>query len=262
MGNTMQQFESIITPQLETLARVLNPVLRGLHAMYRAHQFSKVLHDAGWLPHYTTPLLIVEECSGDACAVRDRLNQHYEQNWSSVRMTIESKIDEFDIDDEAKATFREALDAHGFGLYRSVCRLLFPEIERVYRTELFQRRTGPGKYNEMVSKLVEDRTLEEFLPGGWLDFDYFGHLTAAVRRSAAIRRCSGDTFDERIFGLFRTVDSEDLQRVEQDAVPNRHAAMHGYVSYSSRQNSLNAIFVADYVFRIIGSFKSTKSEVG
>ena len=247
ISNTVQQFVDVVTPYLE-------PVARGLLAMSEWHQITNVLNAAGWLPHYTTPISLVEDCSGDACAVRRKLNEYYEQNWSSVRRTIESQIADYNVDEEAKETFREALDAHGYGLHRSVCRVLFPEIDRVLRTELFGRTTGREGYKEIVEILVTDKTLEEFLPGGWFDFDYFGHLTAAIRER------SDDGLDERIFGLFRRVDEGDLQRIGQDPVPNRHAAMHGYVSYSSPQNSLNAIFVVDYMFRLIGSFRNAQTE--
>ena len=246
INNTVQRFVDIVTPHLEPLAR-------GLVAMSEWHQISKVLNASGWLPHHTTPLGLVADCSGDVCAARNKLNEYYEQNWSSVRRAIESQIAEYNIDEEAKATFREALDAHGYGLHRSVCRVLFPEIERMLRTELFGRRTGRENYQKIVETLVEDKTLDDFLPGGRFDFDYFGHLTAAVMEH------SDDAFNERIFGLFRRVDEDDLQRVGQDPVPNRHAAMHGYVSYSSSQNSLNAIFVADYMFRLIGSFRNAQT---
>ena len=54
------------------------------------------------------------------------------------------------------------------------------------------------------------------------------------------------------YGLFQKVPSEeDRDRLKQDPVPNRHAAIHGLVVYSSPQNSLNAIFIADYIFRIV-----------
>ena len=249
ISNTVQRFVDIVTPHLE-------PVARGLVAMYERDQICKVLNAAGWLPHCTTHLSLVADCSGDVCTVRNKLNEYYEQNWPSVRRAIESQIAEYNVDEEAKATFREALDAHGYGLHRSVCRVLFPEIDRVLRTELFGRRTGDVSYKKIVETLVNDKdqTLDDFLPGGWFDFDYFGHLTAAIRQR------SDDAFDERIFGLFRRVDEDDLQRLGQDPVPNRHAAMHGFVSYSSPQNSLNAIFVADYMFRLIGSFKNAQTD--
>ena len=242
IGNAFQQF---VTPLLE-------PVEHGWVVMSERHEIRKVLNAAGWLPHYTTPLSLVADCSGDVCAVRIKLNEYYEQNWPSVRRAIESKIVEYNVDEEAKATFREALDAHGYGLHRSVCRVLFPEIERVLRTELLKRMTGHVPYEKFVKKLVNGKTLDDVLPGGWFDFDYFGHLTTAIRER------SDDAFDEGIFGLFQKVGEDDLQRVRQDPVPNRHAAMHGFASYSSPQNSLNAIFVADYMFRLMGSFKNAQ----
>jgi len=41
----------------------------------------------------------------------------------------------------------------------------------------------------------------------------------------------------------------DRQRFEQDPIPNRHAAVHGLVSYSSMQNSLNTILWRSIFFR-------------
>ncbi len=47
-----------------------------------------------------------------------------------------------------------------------------------------------------------------------------------------------------------------MERFAQDPVPNRHAAVHGLVSYSSMQNSLNTIFMADYIFQVISFLKN------
>ena len=247
IGNIVQQC-------VDTVPLLVEPVAHGLIVMSERYQIRKVLNAAGWLPHHTTPLSLVADCSHDVCAVRIKLNEYYAQNWSSVRKAIESQIAAYNVDEEAKATFREALDAHGYGLHRSVCRVLFPEIERVLRTELLERMTGHVPYEDFVKKLVDGKTLDDVLPGGWFDFDYFGHLTAAIRQR------SDDAFDEGIFGLFQRVGEGDLQRVRQDPVPNRHAAMHGFASYSSPQNSLNAIFVADYMFRLTGSFKNAQTD--
>jgi hypothetical protein len=46
------------------------------------------------------------------------------------------------VDDVAQATFIEALEAHGLGLYRVAPRLLFPEIERLARNEFRAGRVG------------------------------------------------------------------------------------------------------------------------
>jgi hypothetical protein len=40
-----------------------------------------------------------------------------------------------------------------------------------------------------------------------------------------------------------------------DPVPNRHAAIHGLVSYTSLKSSLNAILVADYLLQALSTIK-------
>ena len=44
---------------------------------------------------------------------------------------------------------------------------------------------------------------------------------------------------------------------EQDPIPNRHAALHGLVIYSSMQNSLNSIFMTEFIFQVISALKRT-----
>jgi hypothetical protein len=39
---------------------------------------------------------------------------------------------------------------------------------------------------------------------------------------------------------------ERLAEVAADPVPNRHAALHGLVVYSTRQASMNALIMAEY----------------
>jgi len=182
------------------------------------------------------------------------LDEYYAENWGIVRSSIESRIGEFNFDEEAEATFREALDAHEFGLYRCVCRVLFPEIERVIRVATFGHRRGTQKYDAMLERLVNDKTLDDFLPGNWLDLASFGHLTKTIEKQ------SDSAVDDGVFGLFTYVSDSDLHRVKADPVPNRHAALHGYVEYATHQNSLNTIFIAEYVFRVIVSLSNDDSE--
>jgi len=46
-----------------------------------------------------------------------------------------------------------------------------------------------------------------------------------------------------------------LARMEADPVPNRHAALHGIIVYRSFKNSLNAIFMTDYIFQVVDAVK-------
>ena len=248
----LEQFDKAVTTFVESVTPHLEPVARTMHAMAEKQRISDLMVEAGWLYHQTTPLDLFADPEVGANEVCDKLNEYYEQNWISLRLAIESQFNDYDVDDEAKATVREAIKAHGYGLYRSVCRLLFPEIERVVQTEIFKRATGQVSYKN----LIEGRSLHELLPGGWYDFDYLSHLMMSLKGS------SESVLADSIFGLFRYVNESDLPRLERDPVPNRHAAMHGYVSYSSPQNSLNAIFVADYFFRLVSSLKNAATDRG
>ena len=83
--------------------------------------------------------------------------------------------------------------------------------------------------------------------GGFYELDIFGLLTKHIEHEDETES------SKFIYGLFQKVQSEeDRERLQQDPIPNRHAALHGLVVYSSQQNSLNAIFIADYIFRIFG----------
>jgi hypothetical protein len=61
---------------------------------------------------------------------------------------IQKRAVKFDIDDEAKASLVEALEAHQNGHYRAVCRPLLPEIERAARVEL--AHLTPAAFGKMT----------------------------------------------------------------------------------------------------------------
>ena len=252
LSRVVEEFDKAVTPYVEAVTAYVEPVARTILAMAERQRISDLMVEAGWLYHQTTPLGLFADPEVGAKEVCDKLNEYYEKNWISLRVAIESQFNAYDVDDEAKATVREAIDAHGYGLYRSVCRLLFPEIERVLRTEILGQSTGWMSYKNFI----ESRGLHELLPGGWYDLDYLSHLMMSLKGS------SESVLADRIFGLFRYVNESDLPRLERDPVPNRHAAMHGYVPYSSSQNSLNAIFVADYFFRLVSSLKNAATDRG
>ncbi|WP_419860065.1 hypothetical protein [Candidatus Palauibacter sp.] len=237
-------------PAWQRLAEAFTPF--ALHVVSEFDKWnvsSDLLRRAGWLPHYTTPFDLIRECNGSAEAVRDVVLDYYERDWQRVRERIEGHLSAYGVDEEAKATFHEALQAHETGLYRCVCRVLFPEVERVFRAQLFDNKVGPIGYGKFVRALVsDDRPLEEFVRNGLHGLSVFGHLTKGVREKDQLV----SEADELIFGLFSDVLNEaDRARLQRDPVPNRHAAIHGLVVYSSPQHSLNTIFMADYVFQII-----------
>lgn len=249
-----QHFEPLV-PMLQQFVQTVAPVLQKLSSEFKKWDVSsEVLRKAGWIPHYTTPFDLIAEIGEDPDAVRNQLLHYYGSNWKEVRPTIEARLADYQIDEEAKATMREALDAHEAGLYRCVCRVLFPEIERVFRTKLFDGQIGHISYERLIRKLVDDeeKSLGDFMSEGLYELDIFGHLTKHLRDE------DESESSKWVYGVFQRVgNEEDRERLKQYPVPNRHAAIHGFVTYDSPQNSLSAIFIADYMFRILGEPKKT-----
>ena len=273
--NELKQQLEPIAERLRAFVEAVEPIAEGLQHLMRAvapialevaRTFShlddsEVLSKTGWVPHYTMPFRYVAESGKDIEAIRSKVLNYYTNNWQKVRSEIQLKLSDYKIDGEAKATFCEALDAHEAGLYRCVCRVLFPEIERLLRTEILESNIHRSSYKDMIkglvdgdSELAHDKSLGDFTPNGIYQLVLFEYLTKALREK------NEHATTKSIYGLYTNVRTpESLEIVKQDPVPNRHAAMHGLVVYSTPQNSLNMIFVADYIFQIIGSFKESLS---
>jgi hypothetical protein len=218
----------------EALKIHLGPIAEVARQLAINHKRCHMLEEVGWLPHDTTPFNLIDECGDN---LKDLIGTYYKENWADIRSKLEKRILSFDLDEEAKATFLEALDAHEKGLYRSVCRLLFPEIERVARIELcdesqaFKPIASQHDLRELAGKL----SITDIQSQGYYVFTLYEKLSDH---------------------LYAKVDSDIiLKKMEVDAVPNRHASLHGRVVYSSMQNSLNTILITDYIFQIIDSSK-------
>ena len=177
------------------------------------------LNEVGWLPYHSAPFHYVDECGDDLDLLDTRFSEYYRTQWSEIRDDMESRLEGYDIDDEAKAAFREALAAHEAGLHRCVCRVLFPEIERL---------VGAGiRSKPLLEKLTATGDLADYAFRERFGYVLFGRLVKHVYESG--RR----------------------EEFERDPVPNRHAAMHGLVSYSTHKHSMNMLILTDYIFQIL-----------
>ena len=222
----LEEFERTAGAAAKAKERI-QPALKQFHERKQTHD---ALDKVGWLPHPSVPYRLVEGCGDDLALLDDRIADYYRTRWIEIRDEMTSSLAEYHIDDEARATFREALAAHEAGLYRCVCRLLFPEIERMIDAG---RRVGSRK---MLQKLTEsgdprDRELREL-------FDWV--MLERLRTHA-----------------YGQVDEGEQERFERDPVPNRHAAMHGLVAYSTHKHSMNMLILTDYVFRILPPIKDS-----
>ena len=187
------------------------------------------LERTGWFPHSTFPTHLLTQGYDDAY-LDEAVLAHYHVNWAIVRQTIEEELSQCHVDDDAKEALCQALIAHEEGLYRLVPPSLFPVIERAVRVCLYDDRVGNVSVKKDLETSLGNLPLS-VLPYGALGFVGYSHLSRH---------------------LYESIHTDsDRERFLVAPVPNRHAAIHGLVVYSSEKSSLNAIFVAMYVFRVL-----------
>jgi hypothetical protein len=171
------------------------------------------------------------------------LDQHVRADWSDVRKRLCESAAAAGVDEEALATYDEALQAHEAGLYRSVVRLLFPEIERLAREKVYggDRREAPSGRR---TKGTLNTGLKDFREAVW------SKLPAGVAANTKYGITLAHKMYEHLYKWVGESD-ENVAEFRDDPVPNRHASQHGYVVYSTHQNSMNMLAMADFMFHLI-----------
>ncbi|TIS51769.1 hypothetical protein [Mesorhizobium sp.] len=199
------------------------------------YEVDRALEPTGWLPHYTTPFdTIRDNPEVEFGQLRDLLEMHYRENWDAVEQQFLDHLQLRDVDEETKAAFREALCAHRHGLYRAVVRSLFPEIEEEVRKSFFEGSTKVSLAGQSDLREVAARMPAGYVVPSGTEWRLFKKLTQH---------------------MYLRVDDENRISFALDPVPNRHAALHGLVAYSTLQSSVNALIMADYALQIITSIK-------
>ena len=227
LAATLKPSDDLLATFSRSLADLTNPYIE-------ASRRGQLLEKHEWFPHYTMPESLfgghIDDADFNALVLA-----YYRANWAEVRQLIEQNLSDCPADGETKAAFHEALDSHESGHYLSVCRNLIPELERIVRIHLYGDKVGSFSVDKQMNiyfgnlpvSVLPDRSL------GWIGFKYLqSHLYAQIK------------------------DEADRERYVNHQIPNRHAAMHGLVTYDNVQNSLNSIFVADYVLQLITAWKA------
>lgn len=216
------------------LPRIAPQQIRLFEQFARADRRKAALERIGVLPHASTPFSILDREESDD-SVKAAIEQHYRDRWSEVRQGIVERCALLNVDEEAKAALTEALDAHGLGHYRSVCRLLLPEIERVARVELLGNEVGTVHVDKVIGEPALELPIDETVPSGYLAVGLYNRLTDH---------------------LYVKVAANNRGKFEQDSVPNRHAAIHGLIVYNSFWHSLNTIFMTDFAYQVVSAIKA------
>lgn len=220
LSETLRLLERSLGPSLQRLRDWLDSIEPQLQE-FREWNIVDALNEVGWLPYHSAPFHYVEDCGDDLDLLDRRFSEYYRAGWSEIRDDMASRLEDYRVDDEAKATFREALSAHESGLYRCVCRVLFPEIERMVGAGLRSKR--------LLEKLTGTGDLADLAFRERFGYVLFGRLVDHAYENVKANRT----------------------RFEQDPVPNRNAAMHGLVSYSTHKHSMNMLILTDYIFQIL-----------
>jgi hypothetical protein len=162
-------------PNFQAIGQGFGDFIRSVAAVERK---ARLLSEAGFLPHVTMPVELVDECADDATHLSVSIEKHYGDNWQQIEDTLAARVASYLIDDEAKETFREALASHRMGHFRSVVRLLFPEIERVATSDgtlrEFAKANGLKKPYRVFQELAGELPLSEM--GGYGGFVLFERL--------------------------------------------------------------------------------------
>ena len=195
---------------------------------------ARVAEELGWVVHRTLPITVLEDASEDN--LDEAIMTHYKEQWVEVRREIELATSGYLIDEDSKETMSQILSAHEYGLYRLVPVVSMVEIERAVRVNLYGELVG--RHLDIKGKIVDE----------------IGELPISAFQDITLRQY--ETLENHLYEPIG--DDGDRSQFAENPIPNRNAAIHGLVPYSTEKTSLNSIFLADSVLQIITVRKREK----
>lgn len=192
-----------------------------------------VTEHTGWLP-YPGAEVYLSDVENDMDLAASRYEKFVDEEWPSIRLDMEARLAKSDTDKETQDTFREALQAHEYGLYRCVCRCLLPEMERALRLRV--NNLDPSfKFNASLEDVVNQGELHHLFGGNPYGLSLFPHL------------------QDFLFAPVRTAQ----ERADMEPHLNRHVAVHGLSPYNTKKRSFNALVLSLYLFLVLSRDKQS-----
>ena len=221
LSATFQQINRAVERHAESIASYVG-------VLEFTFKVGEIRDTIGLLYNYTFPneLLVGNRGVGDSLC--DTVLAYYRDSWDAVSSTMQVEINMLRLPTSTKESFREALDAHGRGLYRTVPRTVFPEIESVLIGNGYDFTTR--KFTNDLKQLGSDLTLEQF-------------------PDAILGMPTWEKFVSHVYSPAET--PAQVSNLDGHPVPNRHAAIHGVVDYHTQVQSLNALFLVDFMLRLL-----------
>ena len=228
------------------MARTAESVQGLSQKIQRDSEIATAAMNCGWIPFDGLP---GDQIEPDGCSKKldAFLASYTANNWDELRDTMKSKVAASGVDGEAIKTFDEALIAYDNGLYRCVVRTLFPEIERVAR-ETLQGEQSNFERPKTDASLC--KVQDEILAAPLLVLADSQHAFTVI-----------DKLREHPYARVER-DRDSTERFKFDAVPNRHASVHGFVNYSSPKNAFNMLVLAEFLFTLIMRIRDVDDRAG
>lgn len=238
---SLTKLAAVINNSFKTIQFAIPAISEVFSKIAEQEKYSKLLADTGWLPHAVIPFEKVEFELKAGRDVSVFMSDLMADDWPRISREFETRVSAYNIDPDAKAAFSESLIVHGIGGFRSVPRLLFPEFERLGADEFHN-----GQHQKIAS-LRELRKAFRCLPAGAIFQFENGYSIWRKIEQHVYERCES---------------AEQIKAAKSDPVPNRHACLHGIVTYDSMKSSYNSIVLADLFFHLIDRLKFYSTEVG
>lgn len=230
MGEALNRIKKPFTDGIKPFSFIMVSLYEYFEEYHLSKQQCELLIKSGWVPHYTTPFENLEKNKGN---LSQFIENHYKNHWQDTKKIIQNKIEFYEIDDEAKMTTLQSLEIHEAQFYKAVPRVLFPEIERVVRNKFRHK----NNFFNGIASLPDLRNNIENISITDIERDkLFTFTLLEMLEDHFYKRC-------KTFSV--------LEEIKKDPIPNRHATIHGYAPYCNFQNSLNSIFIADFIFYLL-----------
>lgn len=221
------------------VAKSIEPVIEGFTMWDWTEKTSEA---NGFLPHRSVPFgSIYKECKEDFDSFATRVSKYYEDFEKDILRSIESELMGSDIDLDRKETIQEAFKAIEYGLYRLPVRALLPDMERTMLEDWLG--TPKGAIKTLSQKQIH---------GAFENLAYTDVVPNVL-------------YDHRLFGKFAKVLYEFVSlpsAFEGEDIPNRHAALHGWVNYGTKEFCFNTLVLYEYIVRLTPVFKNAVLEKG
>ena len=222
-------------PALLQAAKLMAPIAEGITLW---NWVEKACEECGFLPHRSIPFgEFYRECGDDYGLFAARVSEYYKNHEKNILQSIESELMNSDIDTDRKETIQEAFKALECDITRLPVRALLPDIERTILEDWLGEPKGTTKTlkQKQIHMALEDITFADAVPNVIYDYRLFGR------------------FAEVLYAYVF-----DPSKFQEKDIPNRHAALHGWVNYGTKEFCLNTLMLYAYIVRLTPILKKQK----